>query len=35
MNKMVKKIFYIIAAALFLALIKASGIIDFLFPEIF
>jgi len=32
---MIKKIFYIISAALLFILIKASGIIDFLFPEIF
>jgi len=32
---MIKKGLYIISAALLLVLIKASGIIDFLFPEMF
>ena len=30
-----KKVLYIISAALLLILIKASGIIDFLFPDMF
>ena len=32
---MIKKGLYIISAALLLILIKASGIINFLFPDIF
>jgi len=32
---MIKKVFCIVSAALLLALIKASGIIDFLFPDMF